>query len=402
MNYIKVIITTLLLLTSSFIYSQCNIQASICSPGTAGPFNFIPTSGTYAGGSFANAGCLTGAGGNQAYGFITLYITQSGPLNLLINGNATTGFIDVAIFNIPPGQDPCVAIQNGANAIGCNFASASSGCVQFGNAFPCASSVPAPNVVAGQQIMIIVQNWSNPGSSNFTLQLGPPPGAQTGPPNTTINPVGPFCSTQPSVQLTAVNMGGTWTGPGVSSTGVFNPSLAGVGTHTITYSLGTAPCNSSSTTTITVNATITPTFNPVGSFCSGSTIPPLPTTSINGVTGTWSPAINNTTTTTYTFTPTAGQCATTTTITITITPPPTLNLVSTNVTCFGDCNGSLDAGFYSGATYVWNPGGQTTQTISNLCPGNYTVTVTQNGCQSTGTGVIIQPPQIIIGIISHN
>jgi hypothetical protein len=398
----KKILFILLLLISSLGYSQCNIQASICQSGTAGPFNFIPTGGAYAGGSFANAGCATGAGGNHAYGFITLYITQSGPLNLLVNGSAATGFIDVAIFNIPPGQNPCIAIQNGANAIGCNFASASSGCVQFGNAFPCGSSVPAPNVVAGQQIMIIAQNWSNPGSNNFTLQLGPVPGAQTGPPNTTINTVGPFCSNQSSVQLTAVNMGGTWTGPGVSSTGLFNPATAGVGTHTITYSLGTAPCNSSSTTTITVNATITTTFNSVGPFCSGSTIPALLTTSINGVTGNWSPAINNTTTTTYTFTPNPGQCATTATMTITITPPPILNIVTTNVTCFGDCNGTLDAGTYPGATYIWNPGGQSTQVIDNLCTGNYTVTVNQNGCQSTGTGVITQPPQVIIGIISHN
>jgi trimeric autotransporter adhesin len=402
MKLIKIFITALLVVLSNVTYSQCNVQASICQPGTAGPFNFIPTGGAYAGGSFANAGCATGAGGNHAYGFITLYITQSGPLNLLINGNATTGFIDVAIFNIPPGQDPCVAIQNGANAIGCGFAQNAGGCIQFGNAFGCNSSFPAPNVVAGQQIMIIAQNWSNPGSSTFTLQLGPPPGAQTGPPNTTINPVGPFCTTSPNIQLTAANGGGTWTGPGVSSTGLFNPSLAGAGTHTITYSLGTAPCNSSSTTTITVNPTITPTFNSVGPYCAGSTIPALPTTSTNGINGTWSPAINNTTTTTYTFTPAAGQCANTATMTITINPPPTLNLIVNNVTCFGDCNGTIDAGFYSGATYTWSPGGQTTQVINNLCPGSYTVTVNQNGCQSTGTGVITQPPQVTLGNISHN
>ena len=37
----------------------------------------------------------------------------------------------------------------------------------------------------------------------------------------------------------------------------------------------------------------------------GDQIPALPTTSINGIAGTWSPAIDNTTTTTYTFTPTS-------------------------------------------------------------------------------------------------
>ncbi|MFM9005774.1 MAG: hypothetical protein ACKOSR_09780, partial [Flavobacteriales bacterium] len=45
----------------------------------------------------------------------------------------------------------------------------------------------------------------------------------------------------------------------------------------------------------------------------------MPTISTNGITGSWSPSISNTTTTTYTFTPNAGQCATSTTLTITIT-----------------------------------------------------------------------------------
>jgi hypothetical protein len=48
----------------------------------------------------------------------------------------------------------------------------------------------------------------------------------------------------------------------------------------------------------------------------------LPTTSLNGITGTWAPALNNTNSTTYTFTPTAGQCATITTLTIIVNPKP--------------------------------------------------------------------------------
>src|SRR6185369_6170184 len=77
-------------------------------------------------------------------------------------------------------------------------------------------------------------------------------------------------------------------------------------------------CATTTTLTITVNPNITPTFNAVAPMCSGATLTALPTTSTNGFTGTWSPALNNTATTTYTFTPTAGQCATTTTLTITV------------------------------------------------------------------------------------
>jgi trimeric autotransporter adhesin len=331
----KRLLFLLTFLISTLTYSQCNVQASICEPGVAGPFNFIATGGAYAGGSFANAGCNTGAGGNHAYGFIILYITESGPLNLLINGDANNGFIDVAIFNIPPGQDPCIAIQNGGNAIGCGFAQNAGGCIQFGNTFGCNSSFPAPNVVAGQQIMIIAQNWSNPGSSTFTLELGPLPGAQTGPPDPTIINAGPFCESLGTIQLQAVSAGGTWSGPGVSPTGVFNPTTAGVGIHTITYDIGVAPCASQSTTQIEV------------------------------------------------------------------LPDATLNITTVNESCNGACDGSVDAGF-PGATYVWSPGGQTTQVVTGLCPGNYTVTVDINGCTSTGTGIVNPGPNINVGQIGHN
>lgn len=322
----KIIVLLFFTTIVNFLYSQCNTNNTICTQGTAGPFNF-------GNGGPAVSNCLDWMGSSQ-FAYIVLYITQSGPLNLYIDGNGATGFLDVAIFNIPTGVAPCTAIQNNANQIGCNYASSSSGCNQFGNAFPCASSVVAPNVVAGQVVMIVVEDWTNGASSNFTLQLGPPPGAQTGPPNTTITPVGPFCTTSPSVQLQAVNMGGVWSGPGVSPTGLFNPSVAGIGTHTITYTLGQAPCQSQSITTITVNSS-------------------------------------------------------------------TVNPTSTNVSCFGLCNGTANAGV-TGATYLWSPGGQTTQTISGLCPGTYNVNVTQNGCQSTGSVTITQPAQILLNPIGHN
>jgi hypothetical protein len=81
------------------------------------------------------------------------------------------------------------------------------------------------------------------------------------------------------------------------------------------------------TTSVTIDPVIIPTFAPVAAICSGATLTPLPTTSLNNINGSWLPALNNTTTTTYTFTPTTGQCATTTTLTITVNPilSPTIN-----------------------------------------------------------------------------
>jgi Putative metal-binding motif/Secretion system C-terminal sorting domain len=65
---------------------------------------------------------------------------------------------------------------------------------------------------------------------------------------------------------------------------------------------------------------ITPTFAPVAT-CAGTAISPLPTTSTNGIQGTWSPAISAATTT-YLFTPNAGQCAITPELNVTVNALP--------------------------------------------------------------------------------
>jgi gliding motility-associated-like protein len=387
----------LLLAITSSLFSQCVIQATVCQPGTAGPFNFTPTSGSYAGGSFANAGCATGNSGNHSYGFIRLYINQSGPLNLLINGNATTGFIDVAIFNIPNGQNPCTAIQSASNAIGCNFASAASGCVQFGNAFPCPSTVPAPNVTAGQEIVIIAQNWSNPGSSTFTLQLGP--GAQSGLPNTTITPIPPICQSASPIQLQSQSGGGVWSGPGISSSGLFNPNTAGVGTHTISYSLGQTPCQSTSTTSITVLPNNNTTFNQINPICQFDTPPILPTQSQDSpsIIGVWSPSTINTTTpgnVNYVFTPNSGQCANPYTMTIQITNQQTPSFNQIPPLCQFDnlvilpiaSNNTIPI------TGNWNPA-----TVDSNIPGNFTFNFTPNPnqCALPTSMTVTVNPQII-------
>ncbi len=60
--------------------------------------------------------------------------------------------------------------------------------------------------------------------------------------------------------------------------------------------------------TITIGQTIIPTFDPISNLCEGDTPPTLPTTSTNGVEGTWDPStINADVTGTFTFTFTANN-----------------------------------------------------------------------------------------------
>lgn len=73
--------------------------------------------------------------------------------------------------------------------------------------------------------------------------------------NTTIYPAGPFCEMGVPAQLIAATPGGVWSGNGIidANLGIFDASVAGVGTHTITYTIGGA-CGNSSTLNIDVLA----------------------------------------------------------------------------------------------------------------------------------------------------
>src|SRR5207247_2662255 len=102
------------------------------------------------------------------------------------------------------------------------------------------------------------------------------------------------------------------------SPATINTSTTGTTTYTFTPTAG--QCGAIAAMDIVITNQIIPVFTAIAPICSGATLAALPTTSNNGITGVWTPALDNTATTTYTFTPSAGQCATTTTLTITVNP----------------------------------------------------------------------------------
>ena len=114
----------------------------------------------------------------------------------------------------------------------------------------------------------------------------------------------------------------SWTGPNGFTSNNQNPTLNNVtslasGTYTVDITDNNG-CTDTKSIEVVINSSETPTFNTPSPVCSGSSLNPLPTTSNNGVTGSWSPPIDNLNTTTYTFTPNVGQCATSATLTITV------------------------------------------------------------------------------------
>ena len=190
---------------------------------------------------------------------------------------------------------------------------------------------------------------------------------------------------------------------GLSATNILNPVACPTSTTTYTLTVtNSCGCTATASSTLTVNGPIVPLFNSIGPICSGSVAPTLPTTSTNGITGSWLPAtISNTISGTYTFTPTVGVCATTTTLSVVVTSSPTLSAVITNPLCFGSANGSINLTANGGLTpytFSWS-NGASSEDLSGLAPGSYTVTVTSaSGCTTTLLNTVINPSLLAVSI----
>lgn len=134
-----------------------------------------------------------------------------------------------------------------------------------------------------------------------------------------------------------------------------------------------------------------PTFDPIGPYCSGAVINALPSTSNNGITGTWAPAIDNTKTATYTFNPNANQCANSTSLVIDINPIPKISIIENPILCKGESTTLTTQVDLNGGTYLWTPTGETDSkiTISPPATETYKVVYSLNGCESTPSEVIV-------------
>lgn len=205
---------------------------------------------------------------------------------------------------------------------------------------------------------------------------------------------------------------------GTTATITGMPSEPGTYNYTITTNSGTGSnCTEHSLTgRLIVNVgNIVPEFDQAGPYCEGTTVNDLPTTSNNGITGRWTPAITNSTNR-YTFTPDAGQCATITTMDITVNPLPTLeytsgsetlcaNIASTENIVFtfgGGANGADVTGLPAGMEF--NIVGSTivisgTPTVSGSFPYVVTTTGAVDPCVNevvTRTITVNESPTLVL------
>jgi hypothetical protein len=254
-------------------------------------------------------------------------------------------------------------------------------------------------------------------------------------PTVTLSALAPQCVSSTTYALTQGSpTGGTYSGTGVTGSN-FNASLAGVGSHIITYTYTDVNgCVSSATRTITVNPLPTATISGTAMVCKNGTAPNVTFTGANGTapytfTYTVSDGITTTTATavanvssvnvaaptsiagTFTYTlvsvkdASISTCSQTQTgsavITVKPLPTPTIAVVEASsitpndgITCANDPV-TLTAG--GGASYQWSvfasSSTSSTVTVNPASTTTYSVTVTgSNGCTDEISQVITVNP----------
>lgn len=238
------------------------------------------------------------------------------------------------------------------------------------------------------------------GTTTVTVTVNPLP-------SVSVNPAATAICEGANTTLTASGANTYSWSPTTGLSATTGASVTANPTTTTTYTVTgtTNGCSSTATTAVSVNPlpviSVTP---PVPSPCNGSSIN---LTAAGAVAYTWTPATglsatsgttvtaNPTSTTFYTITGTdLNSCVNTHTFTLIVTASINTTINTINPLCFGDNNGSAQAVVTSGSapfSYLWS-NGQTTSSITNLPPGNISVTITDAvGCTGSASATLTEP-----------
>ncbi|MFN8154104.1 MAG: gliding motility-associated C-terminal domain-containing protein [Bacteroidia bacterium] len=177
------------------------------------------------------------------------------------------------------------------------------------------------------------------------------------------------------------------------------------GTYTVTVTDANGCTTTASGTVTQPAAALSVSGTPASVACFGGNTGSVSLTVSGGTTpysyswsnGATSQNLTNIPAGTYTVTVTDARNCTSATGSITVTQPVaalSASAVKTNVGCFGTSTGSLTTTVSGGTTpysFVWS-NGASTQNLSGLAAGTYTLTITDSrNCQTTVTSTITQP-----------
>jgi hypothetical protein len=203
----------------------------------------------------------------------------------------------------------------------------------------------------------------------------------------TFTTIASFCARTTAPTLPAISNNGI--------SGTWSPAIVDNQTSgNYTYTPASNQCGFPITIIINVTPRTTPTFS-FGtslSICTNGAVPTLSASSMNGITGTWSPSVvDNQNSGIYAFTPNGGQCATGTTFKVTVNPniAPAFGFGAASTICAGDAVPTLPTTSTNGITGIWSP-----SVVDNQNSGTYTFTPDAGLCATTASFVVTVNPNI--------
>ncbi|MCW3085679.1 MAG: hypothetical protein JWP12_3045 [Bacteroidetes bacterium] len=225
---------------------------TITSPGSvcigASAFNFTAAT---AGGTWSGTGITDNVNGTfspAAAGIGQHVITY------VISGSC--GATDTATVNVTSLSDATIASVSPVCVSGAafNLNAATSGGSWSGTGISNTAAGTFNPSTAGVGTYVITYTIGGSCGNTDTVSITVTPQA-----NASITAVAPVCINTSSFTLTAATSGGTWSGTGITdvTNGTFDPTIAGSGPHTITYSIA-GSCGATATQTVTVNPLPTP------------------------------------------------------------------------------------------------------------------------------------------------
>jgi gliding motility-associated-like protein len=336
----------------------------------------VPASSTVCNGSTVPATSFTSPVTGAAYSW-----TNSNPSI----GIPASGVGDIASFT---------ATNTGSAAVTATITvTPSAGCPGTPNSYTITVN-PTPTVVVPANITVC--DGVNIPATNFT---SPVAGASFGWTNSN----------------TAIGLGAN--GPGnVPAFNGTNPGAAAI-TATITVvPLANTCTGTPNSYTITINPMPVVNAGPDDTICfGGSTVlnatPNGGTYSYSWAPGTglssttvFNPVANPAVTTNYTITTTLNGCSGSDNVTVYADPQIIIAKTAINVSCNGACDGQtivIPNGGSNVFSYSWT-GGCNTASCSGLCPGLYTVIVTDSwGCTATADTSVTEPPLLTVAITAQ-
>ena len=261
------------------------------------------------------------------------------------------------------------------------------------------------NVVPGNYTLTVNNTITNCTSQPLSFTINAPVLSN---PVTTISYTTPVCNDNanllPNTSVIGFTSGGAYSSTAGlvidSVTGEINVLASSPNTYTVTYTVAADAINclnaGSSTFNVTITAATPSTFNAI-TLCEGALNNSLPTSSLQGFTGTWQlsglPVSSIDTSVsgnfTYTFIPTSGQCASNGTLSAVIDPKINVTFDSVDA-CIGSqvnfpttsVEGFVLTGTWSPATINNTTAGLTTYTFvpNDICYDEAQFLVTLNAC----------------------